>query len=197
MWKAIEGTSGMIEVSEDGQIRSLLRGEPYILKAQKDNKGYQRVNITVNRVKKTYKVHREVAKAFIPNPSNHPQVNHKDGNKDNNCVSNLEWVTNIENCHHAIRNGLWNSVYEGARRENESRKKAIIGYYTSNDEAYSKYFESISEAERYLNSRHISDVLKGKRNHVKGWTFVYAEEVVLNGAQTNRTKCEAENILIG
>lgn len=176
MWKAIEGTNGMIEVSDKGEVRSLLRGEPHILKSQKDAKGYHRINITVNRVSKTYKVHREVAKAFIPNLDNLPQVNHKDGNKDNNSVSNLEWVTNQQNAHHAIENGLWKSVFEGAMQENESRKKAVIGICG----AETMRFESVADAERYIGSRHISDVLKGKRSHAKGWTFRY-EEVMPHG----------------
>ena len=179
MWKAIEGTNGMIEVSDDGRVRSLLRGEPYILKSQTDNKGYQRIRVTINRKKMSFKVHREVAKAFIPNPDNLPQVNHKDTDKSNNHVSNLEWMENKENVHHAIENGRWQSVIEGARRENESRKKSIIGFYRGADECYSKRFESVSEAEKYIGSRHITDVLKGKRSHAKGWTFRY-EEVMPN-----------------
>lgn len=140
---------------------------------QTDNKGYKRVRLTLNRTKITYKVHREVAKAFIENPDGLPQVNHKDGDKSNNLVENIEWITNRENAHHALRSGLWDSVVQGAMRENESRKKPVIGYYCSGNEAYTKRFESVSEAERYIGSRHIVDVLKGKRNHVKGWTFAY------------------------
>lgn len=173
MWKAIEGTNGMIEISDDGHIRSLLRGTPYVLKTQKDSKGYHRIRLTLNRERVSYKIHREVAKAFIPNPDNLPQVNHKDGNKDNNSVSNLEWVSNKQNCHHAIENGLWKTVFEGAKRANEAQKKPIVGY--CDKENVTRRFESISEAERFLCSRHIVDVLKGRRNHVKGWTFSYIE----------------------
>lgn len=193
MWKAIEGTNGMIEVSDDGQVRSLLRGEPYILKTQIDNKGYKRVRVTINRIKMQFKVHREVAKAFIPNPDNLPQVNHMDGNKSNNSADNLEWCTNQQNQIHAVEIGLCGaknaitkksvkdidySIHRrtrtnGVRGEwnNPNPKKPIIGYCNGEE----KRFDSICEAENYLQSRHITDVLKGKRSHVKGWTFVYAE----------------------
>lgn len=173
MWKAIAGTKGMIEVSDDGRVRSLLSGSPRIIKTCPDKKGYHRIRVTVERKKMSFKLHRQVALLFIPNPDNLPQVNHIDGNKDNNAASNLEWCTNRQNAHHAIENGLWDSVLEGARRENESRKKAIIGFYCGENTCYSRRFESVSEAERYIGSRHISDVLKGKRQHVKGWTFEY------------------------
>lgn len=173
IWKPIAGTKGFIEVSNKGRVRSLLRGEPRVLKSQVDNKGYHRIRVTVEREKMSYKVHREIAKAFIPNPNNLPQVNHKDGNKGNNSVDNLEWITNRDNAHHAIENGLWDSVIEGSRRENERRKRPVIGYFTSENSSTSRRFESVAEAERFLGSRHVTDVLKGKRSHVKGWTFRY------------------------
>lgn len=186
-WKAIEGTKGFIEVSNKGRVRSWLRGYANILKTQPDKKGYHRVRITIEREKMSYKVHREVAKAFLPNPNQLPQVNHKDGNKDNNAVENLEWVTNIENAHHAIENGLWDSVFEATRKENESRKKPIIAYRIDGDSPCTRYYESISEAERDIGSRHICDVLKRKRSHVKGWTFEYAKEVMPNADIDYRT----------
>ena len=171
IWKPIVGTKGFIEVSNEGRVRSLLRGDPWVLKTQVDKKGYHRIRVTIEREKITYKVHREVAKAFIPNPNDLPQVNHKDGNKSNNTVDNLEWVSNRDNAHHAIENGLWDSVFEGSSRENESRKRPVIGHFAGLD----RRFESVSEAERFVGSRHITDVLKGKRIHVKGWTFQYEE----------------------
>ena len=76
------------------------RGE--VINKHNNGKGYLRVIIG----KKRYFVHRLVAQKFIPNPENKLQVNHKDGNKLNNCVDNLEWVTNQENREHAIENGL-------------------------------------------------------------------------------------------
>jgi hypothetical protein len=182
-WKAIEGTFGKIEVSDLGRIRSWLRGDARILKTQEDQKGYVRVRVTIEGEKRSFKVHREVAKAFIENPQRKPQVNHKDGNKKNNSASNLEWVTNAENAHHAIENGLWGSFFESAKKENESRMRSVIGVRQTDYGTEARLFRSVSEAERYLDSRHISDVLKGKRNHVKGWGFVYAggDAYVANG----------------
>lgn len=187
IWREITGTKGLIEVSNEGRVRSWLGGTPRVLKTQADNKGYHRVRVTIERVKICYKVHREVAKAFLGNPNNLPQVNHKDGNKANNDVSNLEWVTNQQNAHHAISNGLWNSVFDGSRKENERRKKPILAYRIDGDHPCTKYFGSISEAEREIGSRHICDVLKGKRSHVKGWTFQYAGEVMPDAAIDNKS----------
>lgn len=175
IWRPITGTKGFIEVSNEGRVRSLLRGTPRVLKTQTDSRGYHRIRVTIEQEKMTYKVHREVAKVFIPNTANLPQVNHKDGNKDNNSVDNLEWVTNKENAHHAIENGLWDSFIEGSRKENERRKRPVIGHFISETCCTSQRFESVSEAERFVGSRHVSDVLKGKRSSVKGWTFRYEE----------------------
>lgn len=182
IWKAIPGTNGYIEVSNEGRARSLLRGTPRCLKTQIDKKGYHRLTTTIDGQKRTYKLHRVVAKAFIPNPDALPQVNHKDGNKSNNSVSNLEWVSNVDNAHHAIANGLWESVFEGARKENEKRKKPIIAYRVDGDFPCTRYYESISEAERDIGSRHVCAVLKGKRTHTKGWAFQHAAREVMPDA---------------
>lgn len=169
-WKAIDGTNGMIEVSNYGNVRSLLRGTPRLLKTQKDNKGYRRLRVTINRERMAFKVHREVAKAFIPNPDNLPQVNHISGNKDDNSVNNLEWISNVDNAHHAIQNGLWDNVIKASREENEKRRIPIIAINVNNPTDVIK-FESISAAEKHFNSRHIIAVLKGQRQTCKGYTF--------------------------
>lgn len=169
-WKVVEGTYGALEVSDLGRVKSNLR-DGRILKTSLDRKGYHRLRMTIKRQKYCFKVHRLVAMAFIPNPDNKPQVNHIDGNKDNNAASNLEWVSNAENAHHAISNGLWENVYKASLKENESRKKPIIAF----KDGQAIEFDSIADAERAIGSRHITDVLKGKRMQAKGYTFAYKE----------------------
>lgn len=176
IWKTLPGTKGMIEISNEGRVRSFLRGEERILKTQTDQKGYQRFSITIDRHKTTHKLHREVAKAFVPNYNNLPQVNHKNGNKKDNTAANLEWVSNLENAHHAIENGLWGNVFSASKKANEKQKKPIVAYRFE-DGAYTfKFYNSVSEAERDLDSRHISAVLKGKREKAKGWGFLYCKK---------------------
>lgn len=88
------------EITKDGQI--INKYTNHVLKPQPNSKGYLRVSIG----KKLVFVHRLVAEKYIPNPNNLSQVNHKDGNKLNNNVNNLEWVSNLENRRHAVKMGL-------------------------------------------------------------------------------------------
>ena len=88
------------EITRDGDIINKHTGR--YVKPQPNGKGYLRVAIG----KKLMFVHRLVAEKYIPNEGHKPQVNHKDGNKLNNCVDNLEWVTNQENRNHAVKNRL-------------------------------------------------------------------------------------------
>ena len=94
--KPIPGFDGY-EVTSWGRV--LKDGEP--IRQEKHDKGYLRVDLYRGKQRYHYKVHRLVAEAFIPNPLNKPQVNHKDGNNQNNSFTNLEWVTNDENNEHA------------------------------------------------------------------------------------------------
>ena len=87
-------------ITEQGEIINKRNGRK--LKPQPNGKGYLRISIAG----KLQFVHRLVAEKYVPNPENKPQVNHKDGNKLNNSAENLEWVTNMENRQHAVKNLL-------------------------------------------------------------------------------------------
>lgn len=92
------------EVSNLGNVRNKKTGK--VLKPLRHNKGYLQVTLCKERKHKQCLVHRLVSTAFIPNPENKKEVNHLDGNKTNNCVSNLEWVSHSENIIHSFRTGL-------------------------------------------------------------------------------------------
>lgn len=118
-WLPIKNFEGVYEVSDTGLVRSidreiLIKGakKPYIKKGQllstlpNKNVKYMQVNLWKDNNSLNYYVHRLVAQAFIPNPNNLPEVNHIDGNRQNNVVSNLEWVNRKGNVEHAIDTGL-------------------------------------------------------------------------------------------
>ena len=109
IWKDIKGYVGLYQVSNLGRFKSLPRNtknqykyKERILKLSEDKDGYLLVNLN----RKTFRSHVIVAQTFIKNDDNKPQINHIDGNKKNNNVDNLEWVTNRENIIHAYKNGL-------------------------------------------------------------------------------------------
>lgn len=102
-WKVIPCATNY-EVSETGEIRSLITSR--IIKQGTEPTGYKSVTLRHNGKYVRKRVHQFVAISFIPNPDNLPVINHIDGNKGNNHVSNLEWCTQMHNIHHAFRTGL-------------------------------------------------------------------------------------------
>ena len=106
VWKKIEMYDGMYEISNLGRVKSHKRKEVKILKPTKDRYGYLGVRLCKNCVMSRFKLHRLVAQYFVENPNNYREVNHKDGNKENNVFENLEWVTRSQNLKHAFSLGL-------------------------------------------------------------------------------------------
>ena len=112
VWKDIKGYEGLYQISNLGRVKSLahLHGKSKklirkekIMQCVIGIKGYLYCGLSKNGLTKRYRVHRLVAEAFIANPNELPQVNHIDGDKLNNSINNLEWVTKGENNRHAIK----------------------------------------------------------------------------------------------
>ena len=109
IWKPITGWEDLYAVSSLGRVKNIKRGK--VRKIFPGTGGYWRVVLRRNGKQKNFSVHRLVAQEFI-GFSDKPEVNHKDGDKNNNAVSNLEWTTHKENSDHAIDTGLWSPVGE-------------------------------------------------------------------------------------
>ena len=108
IWKDILQYDGQYQVSNKGRVRSFKRNKscPYVLKFSEDKDGYLCVVLSKNGHSNKVRIHRIVAETFLTNPDRKPTVNHKDGDKHNNCVENLEWATRREQIQHVISNDL-------------------------------------------------------------------------------------------
>lgn len=138
MWKDVPALGGRYEASESGEIRN--KQTLIIRKGRKNKYGYLQMNFARNDGTKrtvTKAVHVLIAETFLDKPSGKKCVNHKDGNKENNNVENLEWVTVSENALHAHRNGL-SHVYQGSEHVNAKLSKHEVkeireAYITGNE----------------------------------------------------------------
>ena len=161
-WRDIPGYEGWYQVSNLGRVRSMRRISPSIMSPSTYN-GYHRVNLSNGGKYTTIHIHRLVAMVFLPNPYNYPQVNHLDGNRQNNNINNLEWCSRSQNQIHAYR------VLGRAR----PRCKPVI--QMDDNEKILNMFESISQASRYCNVSvtTIREAILGKINHAEGfkWRF--------------------------
>jgi len=126
-WKSIENYEGLYEIADTGVIRSLTNGnrKGKVLKPALGTTGYFYVNLSKQGKVKLHKIHRVVAKHFLPLNSSKLYVNHKDGNKLNNDVINLEWCTSLENNRHARNVGLSVDV-KGEKHGNSKFKDSDI-----------------------------------------------------------------------
>lgn len=170
IWKEIEGTNGMYQVSNLGNVKSFTRiKKGGLLKPGRYSNGYLFVHFAKDTDKKgerhSYLIHRLVAQAFLPNPKGLEQVNHKDENKTNNRVDNLEWCTHLYNQNYGTRNqrvGEKNKISNG---------KPV--YCIELD----RVFCSAAEAARFVgrNPTNVSVVCRGKEKSCAGYHWKYVE----------------------
>lgn len=163
-WRDIKGCEGLYQVSNRGRVRSLSRTVAFgankrhvcgkIRRLSSDRDGYAIANISG----KTLKVHRLVAAAFIPKEHGKEQVNHKNGDKSDNRVENLEWCSVRENIEHAYETGL------------NGRRKRVM-------RSDGKVYKSVTEAARQngVTAACISEVLHGKQKTSNGYSFNFLE----------------------
>lgn len=153
IWKDVVGYESMYKISNKGRVMSVTRkcGNKtvygMILKGNVDQRGYFYATLYKKQKNKKIKIHKLVAIHFIDNPFNKPQINHIDGDKGNNCVLNLEWVTGSENIRHADKMGLrcmWKR-----RRIEKSEYELLISGKLSITELSKKYSVSKTTIKKY------------------------------------------------
>lgn len=151
IWKDIDGLEGEYAISTKGRVRNIKTGR--ILGGAYDGSGYKQVTLK----HKTYKIHRLVALAFLPNPDNLPQVNHKNEKKDDNNVGNLEWCS-----------ASYNTNYS-------SHKRSCKVKQLTKDGKLIRIWDSLSQIEHELGYKNgsISNVCKGMRRYVYGFKWQY------------------------
>ena len=164
-WKDIKGYEGRYQISNYGNIKSFKNGIGRILKPVRHKHGYMWVSLCDGKTIKPFLVHRIVAETFIPNPNNLKTVNHKDENKENNNVDNLEWMSLYDNLHYGTR----------IERYAKARSKSVMQYTL--DGKFVKEFSSMNEVKRTLgfNTGSISSCCRGKCKQVYGYIWKYKE----------------------
>lgn len=170
IYKEIEGYEQLYQISNQGNVKSLGNGgsnasKEKILKPNKLKDGYLRVNLCKEGKRKSYLIHRLVAEAFIENPNNYPQVNHKDENPTNNCVENLEFCDAKYNSNYGARN---QNIGE-SNTNNPNKSKLVLCLETG------IIYSSTHQVERELGFAQsaISNACNGKYKQAYGYTWKY------------------------
>ena len=156
----IKGYEGKYAVTSCGKVWSYKGGK--FLKPNKSTKGYERVCLSADGLRKNFAIHKLVAIAYIPNLYNFPQVNHKDENKENNSANNLEWCTNKYNSNYGTRN---------ARMSSAKMKKVFCV-------ELNRIFDSglHASSELKIDSSRISECCSGKFKTAGGYHWQYADK---------------------
>lgn len=181
IWKDIKGFKNLYQISSFGRLKSLKRTvkgknnsirtiKEKIITPTNNGKGYLVAALYKNGKRYFVKIHRLVAEAFIPNPKNKKEVNHKDGIKKHNYPSNLEWSTTKENCQHRQKTGLGN-----IKAATIAKYKPVIKYDLQTNNILSKY-KSAKEASIKnggYKSEQVACVCRGERKSYHGFGFKY------------------------
>lgn len=178
IWIDVKDFIGLYQVSNFGRVRSFDRIDSLgrlrkgtILKPLKYKNGYLFVILFNNSERKQITVHRLVAEAFIPNPDNLDEINHKDEDKTNNRVENLEWCTHLYNCNYGTRNKR-----ASVNKINNLEFSKPVVQYTLDGEFVNE-FPSINEIERQLGYNHsnITSCLSGRTRTSYGFVWKHKD----------------------
>ena len=177
IWKDVTGYEGLYKVSNYGNVISLNyknQHRSHLLSQSKSSTGYLHVQLYKSKIASTKNVHVLVASEFIQKPNQCDEVNHKDGDKTNNHINNLEWVSKSENQKHSIKIGLRTpSPNIGKTGGLHPTSKRIAQYDL--DGNFLRAWDSVTEAAKHIGCRPstISNCLTGKRPTMHGYKWSY------------------------
>lgn len=164
-WRPVKGFGGIYEVSSEGRLRNVKTGR--IHQNSKPRSGYTVDILCKGGTHKTVRRHQLVAEAFIPNPENKPEVNHKNGDKSDNSASNLEWVTHRENTDHAWLTGL--------TKLPTPEERAVIQFFSGKRLAEYRSIAVAANINR-IDGTSILKCCKGTRPPAGGYEWRYKED---------------------
>ena len=170
IWRPVAGFEGAYEVSNLGNIRSFKVGNGILMTPNRNKYGYMKVLLFKDGKPCCKNIHRLVAEAFIPNPNNLPQINHKNEDKADNRVENLEWCTCADNCNYGTRNDRVAKAL--------TKKYGVPVYQFSLDGEFINRYDSLSDAGRKTNlsPSSIRHACRGEREDVGGFMWAFAEK---------------------
>lgn len=172
IWKDIEGYEGLYQISSMGRVKSLWFWKERILKECRDWRWYTHVLLTKNKIAKTYKPHRLVAIAFVPNPKNKKEINHKNWNGLDNRVENIEWATRSENEKHKYDVLWYVSHLKWKYWKNNSQSKKVW-QYSKKDWVLIRVWDSMADIRRETWICNVCACCQWKLKSVWGYIWKY------------------------
>mgnify|MGYP003293868181 CR=1 FL=1 len=159
IWRDIKGFEGYYQISNLGRVKNVSNSQ--IRKTHPTRDGYLKIRLLHNGKDVTARIHRLVAEAFIPNPDNKETVNHKDGNKLNNNVENLEWMDRSEQMYHAYNHELKKSI-KGVKNTNSKLTENEIRQIRKEYVPYDRNYSTVALSKKYgVTNRVIGLIVRG------------------------------------
>ncbi len=171
IWKDIPNFEGLYQINEKGEVKDLNRN--YIRKNSISTTGYYSIRLRKNKKYKNFLIHRLIALLFIPNPNKYPIINHKDSNRLNNDIDNIEWCTHKQNTKAMIDQERNIAPWKDKKGKLNHRSKPVLQF--DRDMNFIKEWENAMEIQRELGflAGNVSACCRGNKNYSYAYGFIW------------------------